>query len=361
MRSSQRSGTTLGALPPVMTAAFALGRPTSGCSRSGSTSARRSTNRDIDVMALTPRWGVEPWAPVPFAVATIHAPPRSASPTRRSLGSPTMHASWTSKPRSSRTLVPYRPMCSSSAARWNVNVPARSMPARRIAAAAASADATGPFMSAEPRPISLPSSTTPSHGPCRQFARSPDGHDVEVAVPREGRPVPGADRRDHARPLLLASDRLRGRAEPREDVGRDGGRLVLGTARVLAGRGDQRPRERQDLVRVDRAAAAASAMSSSTMATDGTRDPVANGTARFARAGSIALARARRSSGGRPRPVRRGARAVARVHRALERDVAPRRRDLVPRRVAGSRAKRSVRPRSARRSRRSGWTRRRRS
>ncbi len=51
--------------------------------------------------------------------------------------------------------------------------PPSSTPARRIAAAAASADATGPFMSAEPRPISLPSSTAPSHGPCPQFAGRP--------------------------------------------------------------------------------------------------------------------------------------------------------------------------------------------
>ena len=252
MRSSQRSGTTLGALPPVMTAAFTLGRPTSGCSRSGSTSARRNRNRDIDVIALTPSSGVEPWAPAPFAVATIHAPPRSASPTRRSLGSPTMHASWTSRPRSSRTLVPYRPMCSSSAARWNVRVPARSMPARPIAAAAASADATGPFMSAEPRPINLPSSTTPSQGSCRQFARSPTGTTSRWPFhARDGRspePIDATTLGRCSSPRIVSGDAPIA-------VRMSGGhrrRGVLGAAGVLAGCRDQGARERQDLVRVDR-------------------------------------------------------------------------------------------------------------
>ena len=95
-----------GAARPRSCAAFTVGRPTSGCSRSGSTSASRSRNRAIEVIAFTPRCGVEPWAALPRAVAVIQAPPRSARASSRSVGSPTIAASWSRKPRSHRTLVP---------------------------------------------------------------------------------------------------------------------------------------------------------------------------------------------------------------------------------------------------------------
>ncbi len=297
---------------------------------------------------------------MPFAVATIHAPPRSASPTRRSLGSPTMHASWTSRPRSSRTLVPYRPMCSSSAARWNVKVPARSMPARRIAAAAASADATGPFMSAEPRPINLPSSTTPAQGSCRQFARSPTGTTSRWPFhARDGRspePIDATTLGRCSSPRIVSGDapipvRMSVATAAASSSVPPG--FSLGAA--ISARANARTSS------ASTAAAAASAMSSSTMANDGTRDPVANGTARFARAGSIALARrtaiAWRPSS--PRSSRRPSRrSCSRCARAGCRATPARSRSPEGCRIPASRW---VRRRSARRSRRSGWTRRRRS
>ena len=156
-------------------------------------------------------------------------------------------------PRSHSTLVPYMPMCSSSAARWNVSVPARSMPARRIAAAAASADATGPFMSAEPRPISRPSSTDALPRSVEPVRRVADGHDVEVAVPREGRAFARADRGDDARPALLAPDRLGRRADRRRGCPTA---TAAATSSVppgfSLGAAIKRARERQDLVGVDR-------------------------------------------------------------------------------------------------------------
>ena len=246
-----------------------------------------------------------------------------------------MHASWTSRPRSSRTLVPYRPMCSSSAARWNVRVPARSMPARPIAAAAASADATGPFMSAEPRPINLPSSTTPSQGSCRQFARSPTGTTSRWPFhARDGRspePIDATTLGRCSSPRIVSGDApipVRMSAATAAAASSVPPGFSLGAA--IKARANARTSS------ASTADAATSAMSSSTMAIDGTRDPVANGTAWFARTGSIAVARVGRPPGGRPRAVRRSARALARLHRPLERHVAPRRRDLVPGGVTGS-------------------------
>ena len=124
---------------------------------------------------MTPRSGCDPCAAVPCAVAVIHAPPRSASPTARSLGSPTIAAPCVRSPRSHSTWVPWIPASSSSAARWKVTRPGPSIPARRTAAAAASAAAIGPFMSHAPRPIRRPSITSPANGSAVHVSRDPAG------------------------------------------------------------------------------------------------------------------------------------------------------------------------------------------
>ena len=225
------------------------GTSDSGCSRSGSTSASRRRNRAIDVMALTPRSGVSRGHRLPFAVAMIHAPPRSARPTRRSLGSPTMQASWRGARRRAGPwcLQAHELLVGRQVERRAC--PPRSMPARRIAAAAASAAAIGPFMSAAPRPISRPSST-PCPRRCRQFrgrrrARRRGGRSTRGAA------APGAETRPRSAVAPRAGSSPATRRSP-EDVGRDRRRVVLGAAGVLAGRRDQRARERQHLVRVDR-------------------------------------------------------------------------------------------------------------
>src|SRR5918994_1440324 len=221
MSTAHRSGTTLGALPPEINAAFTVGEPTSGCVRSGSTSGSRSRNLAIEVIAFTPRCGWEPWAAVPWAVAVNQAPPRSARLTCSSLGSPTMAASWVSRPRSHSTFVPWTPASSSSAARWNTSRPALvvELPGPRIVPPGV--ERTG-------------------------------RHHVEVAVPGEARTRRGAERGHDARPSGLGTHDLGAGAEARQDVGRDGRRLVLGAARVLALGGDERTREVEHLVGLDR-------------------------------------------------------------------------------------------------------------
>ena len=92
--TTQRSATTLGALPPWMIAAFTVGRPTSGCSRSGRTSSIRRRNRAIEVIALTPklRRGA-----VRRRAASGGGDPRAAPLGEgevQFVGSPTMAASW---------------------------------------------------------------------------------------------------------------------------------------------------------------------------------------------------------------------------------------------------------------------------
>ena len=150
------------------------------------------------------------------------------------------------------------PASSSSAARWNSSVPAGSTPARTIAAAAASAAAIGPFMSADPASDSRPSSIV-----ALPRVRAPRCRASRPARRRGVRSTPGVGRAPE--PIAAttlgrpASERIvvGRRAEPGEDLGGDRGGLVLGAAGVLAGRRDQRSREREDLVRIDGGARAA--------------------------------------------------------------------------------------------------------
>src|SRR6476660_9426905 len=175
MSTTQRSGTTFGAVPPSINAALTVGPPISGWVRSGSASSSRGRRRAIDVIAFTPRWGCEPWAAVPCAVAVIQAPPRWATPSWSSVGSPTIAASWSSIPRSQSTFVPWIPASSSSAARWNHSDPPSGTPTRAIAAALASAAAIAPFMSHAPRPISFPSWISPAKGGLVHVSVEPAG------------------------------------------------------------------------------------------------------------------------------------------------------------------------------------------
>ena len=239
-------------------------------------------------------------------------------------------------------------------------MPPSSMPARRIAAAAASADAIGPFMSARAAADqsavldrALPRSVRPGR-------RVAGGDDVEVAVPRERGALARADRGHDARPAFVAPDDLGStRRSPARMSDGDRGGLVLGAAGVLARRGDQRARERAGpRRRRPPPAAASSERASSTMALDGTRHPRAHGAARRAGARPVAVARA---AGDRLAAVL--APLVEEPEPSLvftvrvERPVAPRRRDLVPGRAAGSGRDAQRRRRSASRARRSGWIR----
>ena len=174
------------------------------------------------VIAFTPRCGCEPCAAAPKEVAVIQAPPRSASPTRRSVGSPTMHASCVSSPRSSSTFVPCTPPSSSSAARWNVRVP-RELDAgaaerragrerggdRSLHVARAAADQ--PAALDRRRRTGAPTTCRASRpGRCRGV-RSRRGSG------RARAPIDG----DDARAAGLAADDLGVRAEPARNVGGD--------------------------------------------------------------------------------------------------------------------------------------------
>ena len=227
-------------------------------------------------------------------------------------------------------------MCSSSAARWNVSVPASSTPARRTAAAAASAEATGPFMSAEPRPINRPSSTTPSHGPWTQFDGSPTGTTSRCPFQaREGRSPEPKEATTLGRPSSLRTVS----GDPPIAV-RMSEATAAATSSVPPGfslGAAINARANARTSSASTAPAAASARPSSTMALDGTRHPVANGAPRRAGAGPVAVARPAGSPGGRPRAPRRGTGRLAGLHRALERPVTARGRDLVPGWAAGSR------------------------
>ena len=358
MSTSHRSGTTFGALPPEISAAFTVGRPTSGCSRSGSTSGRRSRNRAIDVIAFTPRCGCEPWAAFPYAVAVNHAPPRSASPTCSSLGSPTIAASWVSRPRSHSTFVP----C--IAGELLVGGQVEDERAARSACLARRKRGRGrerrrdrPFHVGRPpadeasRVVDLARPGVMAPGVERSGR-----HDIEVAVPREARAGAVADRRDHARAACVGSHDLRRGPEAREDLARHraaSSSVPPGFSLFAA----MSARAYPSTSSASTEAAAAASKASSTMARDATRRRarIAHGSAR---ARSSTLARPRRPPGRRARAVRARARAGADLHGSRRRAVEARRRDLVPRRARRTRARPWPRRRCARRRRRSGSTRR---
>ena len=259
-----------------------------------------------------------------------HAPPRSAMPSCSSLGSPTMAASWVSSPRSHSTFVPWMPASSSSAARWNTSCPAIVVPARRSAAAAASAAAIGPFMSALPRPTRRPSSSiSPAHGSCRQVSGEPAGTTSRWPFQARLGPAAGTDRGDDARAPGVGAHDLGLGAEVRQDVGGDGRRVVLGAAGILALGCDERAGEARAPRRARRPPRRRRARPSSTMARDATcrRARLAR---RGARGRAIAHARPWRSPRRRARADRARARAVADLHGAGRRALAPCRGDLVP-------------------------------
>ena len=254
-------------------------------------------------------------------------------------------------------------MCSSSAARWNVSVPAeldagatdRGGGGERRRDRALHVGARRGRSAGRPRPRP-PTDRGPGRGVARRARRRGD-RSTRATGARPSRSTP----RRSAGPRRSGSSRVTA-PTPARMSGGDGGGLVLGAAGVLAGRGDQRPREREDLVGVDRRRRRAAVGEALIYhGADGTRHPVAHGAARCARA------RTRRR-----RPTR-GDRLAAVLAPLVEqpepslvftvrstRPVAPRRRDLVPRRAAGS--GRDARPDGAPRvrSRRSAWTRRRR-
>ncbi len=241
--------------------------------------------------------------------------------------------------------MPYRPMCSSSAARWNVKR-ARQVDPRRDGSRRPRRALRRPAPSCRRNPgrSSLPSSTTPSHGPCRQFARSPTGTTsrwpFQASVGRSPEPIDATTLGRPSSPRIVSGDAP---IPVRMSVATSAAWSSVPPGFSL-GRGDQRARERQDLVGVDRRRRPPPRCPSSTMATDGTRDPVANG----------ARARSLEQDPHRPRPAH-GDRLAAVLAPFVEApepslvftvrssdDVAARRRDLVPRRVAGSR--RDARP-----------------
>ena len=234
-------------------------------------------------IALTPRSGWEPCAAFPCATAVTQAPPRSARAISISDGSPTIAASWSSRPCSRRTLRAVDPGVLLVGDQMQVE---RSR--EREAGAADRRDgrrartAIGPFMSHAPRPTSLPSTTAPSNGPLDQVDGSPAG--TVSRCPFQARRGAPRSRSSPRRSDVRSSDRTTRMSAPRsgEDADRDVGDLVLGAARVLRRRRDQRPCVAEHLVGVGgigrrsrrpcrRPTDAGSATSSPTMAADATR------------------------------------------------------------------------------------------
>ena len=165
----------------------------------------RSRNRAIDVIALTPRCGVEPWAAVPRAVAVIQAPPRSASARFSSVASPTIAASWSRSPRSRRTFVPCRPASPRrppGAGRACRRAGPRATDRRDGAERSGDGDLhVGRATPDQPAVDDLGAERwmPPRLGVTR-------GHHVQVSVPGERGPVGASEARDHARPVRLAAD-----------------------------------------------------------------------------------------------------------------------------------------------------------
>ena len=201
MSTTQRSGTTFGALPPSINAALTVGPPISGWVRSGSASSSRGREarhrRDrvhaaVGLRAVGGRAVRGRRDPDSAALRPRPAGARSARPT--------IAASWSSIPRSQSTFVPWIPASSSS---WRpggtTSDPPSGTPTRAIAAALASAAAIGPFMSHAPRPISFPSWISPAKGGLVHVSGEPAGtvsrclfHASEGAIPI---PEPGDDGR----------------------------------------------------------------------------------------------------------------------------------------------------------------------
>ena len=227
----------------------------------------------------------------------------------------------------------------------------RELDARRAGSRppAASAAAIGPFMSAAPRPIE-PAVARSLAGPrirCDQVSGVAGRHDVEVTVPREARPaLRRADRRHHARPALVGADRLRDRHRRRR-----GSRRRRRRPRPRCRRGSPTSAaisaraKREHLVGIDGIAAAATAVEAGV-----SRGLIYHG-ARWYPPPTSRPVPARGARGRIPSRVPRD-RANASppcsrrwssepepslvFTRPRGGDVAPRRRDLVPRRAAGS-------------------------
>lgn len=143
----------LTAVPPAMVPAFAVGVPRSGCARSPK-SARWSaeTIRAASATAECPAAGSLPCPARPRTTISTISEPRSATPTRSSLGSGTTAASACTSPAATSASVPARPPVSSSATRWKTTFAGGTIPASRQARIPSSAAAIPPFMSQAPRP-----------------------------------------------------------------------------------------------------------------------------------------------------------------------------------------------------------------
>ena len=326
MTSSQRSGTTLGALPPVITAAFTLGLPTSGCSRSGSTSGepqhQPSHRRD------------RVHAQLGLGAVRRRASRGRGDPRAASLGQP--------DPEVARLADDARVLHEHAAIPQHlgpvdahvllVGGEVERQRARQVDAGAtdrrgggerggdrtlhvggAAADQSAVLDHALPRPVA-PSSTG------RRRARRPGARSTRGRGVRPTRTTP----RRSAGLRRSGPSRVTPPIAVRMSDGHCGGG-VLGTAGVLAGCGDQGAREREDLVRVDRRRGCLGEV----LIYHGARwypSPRCERRCapRSSRTPSPSPAPAG-SPGGRPRAVRRGAGALARLHRPLERHVAPRR------------------------------------
>ena len=210
MSTTHRSGTTLGALPPSISAALTVARPQSGCTVSGTTSARRSRKRAIDVIAFTPRSGWEPWAAAPNVVAVTHAPPRWASADlqvarlahdRRALCEQSSVAEHLRAVGAGEFLVGHQ---------MELSDPASSIPARTTADAAASAAATG-LSCRRRRGRSASRRRPPRERVDRPGVQRSRRHRVEVSVPGEGRTRIAPDRGQDARAVALPAHGLGGR------------------------------------------------------------------------------------------------------------------------------------------------------
>ena len=168
------------------------------------------------------------------------------------------------------------------------------------------------------------------------------GHDVEVAVPRQRRPVAGADRRHDARPSRLATDDLGRRRRARS-------RMPAATAAASSSVPPGFSEGAAIKARANASTSSGSTASAARVGSGGTLPPVSHLTRswrarprtmeqcsisprpRAAPGGrSTPAAGAGRPARGRARARRRGREPALGVHGARRRPVAPCRRDLVP-------------------------------
>ena len=204
--TSQRSGTTFGALPPVMSAAFTVGAPTSGCTRVGEHLRRGEAGTATSPGSRSRRGAVGAVGGFPVR---DRGDPRAAA-----LGERDLHLGRLAhdrrvliqEPCSRRTLVPWIPASSSSATRWSSSVPAErdarlgGSPRRpRAPPRSVPSCRTPRVRSSRPRPPRPRRAARPGQGsPAGTVSRCP-------FQASRGRP-PEPSRRDDARTLLLGSD-----------------------------------------------------------------------------------------------------------------------------------------------------------